>query len=93
LFIVNPYEGTELAKLAEQMGKPVFNNFDNNYLTPGFTNLTDLPDKELNRIRRWGLMRFWLKPSRVWAIIRDYPYKSQLPYLVTILVKRLMLKA
>jgi radical SAM superfamily enzyme YgiQ (UPF0313 family) len=93
LFIVNPYEGTELAKLAEQMGKPVFNNFDNNYLTPGFTNLTDLSDKELNRIRRWGLVRFWLKPSRVWAIVRDYPCKSQLPYLATILVKRLMLKA
>ncbi len=93
LFIVNPYEGTELAKLAEEMGKPVFNKFDNNYLTPGFTNLTDLPDSELDKIRRRGLVRFWLKPSRVWAIVRDYPCKSQLPYLITILVKRLMLKA
>lgn len=92
LFIVNPYEGTELAKLAEDMGKPVFSKFDNNYLTPGFTNLTDLSDEELDRIRRRGLLRFWLKPSRVWAIVRDYPCKSQLPYLVTILFKRLMLK-
>lgn len=92
LFIVNPYEGTELAKLAEDMGKPIFSKFDNNYLTPGFTNLTDLPDEELDRIRRRGLLRFWLKPSRVWAIVRDYPCKSQLPYLVTILFKRLMLK-
>jgi anaerobic magnesium-protoporphyrin IX monomethyl ester cyclase len=92
LFIVNPYEGTELARLAEEMGKPVFSKFDNNYLTPGFTNLTDLPDKELDKIRRRGLIRFWLKPSRVWAIVRDYPCKSQLPYLVTILIKRLMLK-
>ena len=93
LFIVNAYEGTELAQLAEEMGKPVFSKFDDNYLSEGFTNLTDLPDKELNRIRRRGLMRFWLKPSRVWAIIRDYPCKSQLPYLVTILIKRLLLKA
>ncbi len=92
LFIVNPYEGTELAKLAEEMGKPVFNKFDDNYLTPGFTNLTDLPDKELDKIRRKGLMRFWLKPSRVWAILRDYPCKSQFPYLLVILIKRLMLK-
>ena len=92
LFIVNAYEGTELAELARKMGKPVFSDFNNNYMTPGFTNLTDLPDKELNRIRRWGLVRFWLKPSRVWAIIRDYPCRSQLPYLATILVKRLMLK-
>jgi anaerobic magnesium-protoporphyrin IX monomethyl ester cyclase len=93
LFVVNPYEGTELAELATQMGKPVFSKFDNNYLTAGFTNLTDLPDKELDRIRRRGLVRFWLKPSRVWAIIRDYPCKSQLPYLITVLFKRLMLKA
>jgi len=92
LFIVNAYEGTELAELAKKMGKPVFSDFNNNYMTPGFTNLTDLSDKELNRIRRWGLVRFWLKPSRVWAIIRDYPCKSQLPYLAKILVKRLMLK-
>ncbi len=92
LFIVNPYEGTELARLAKEMGKPVFSRFDENYLTKGFTNLTDLPDRELNRIRRKGLVRFWLKPSRVWSIVRDYPCKSQLPYLVTILIKRLLLK-
>jgi radical SAM superfamily enzyme YgiQ (UPF0313 family) len=92
LFIVNPFEGTELAELAKKMGKPVVNDFNNNYMTSGFTNLTDLSDKEVNRIRRWGLIRFWLKPSRVWAIVRDYPFKSQLPYLVTILIKRLLFK-
>jgi anaerobic magnesium-protoporphyrin IX monomethyl ester cyclase len=93
LFIVNPYEGTELAELARKMGKPVFNNFDNNYLTSGFTNLTDLTDKEINRIRHWGLIRIWLKPSRVLAIVRDYPFKSQLPYLATVLFRRLLFKA
>ncbi len=92
LFIVNAYEGTELAKIAEEHGKPVHSKFDDNYLSEGFTNLTNLPDKELDRIRRWGLFRFWLKPSRIWAILRDYPCKSQIPYLVIILVKRLMLK-
>jgi radical SAM superfamily enzyme YgiQ (UPF0313 family) len=92
LFIVNPYEGTELAKLAEEMGKPIFHQFDNNYLTSGFDNLTDLPDAELNRIRRFGLIRFWLRPSRIWAIIRDYPDKSQLPSLVKVLINRLLLR-
>jgi anaerobic magnesium-protoporphyrin IX monomethyl ester cyclase len=92
LFMVNPYEGTELAELAKKMGKPVVNDFNNNYMTSGFSNLTDLSDKEVNRIRRWGLIRFWLKPSRVWAIVRDYPCKSQLPYLATILIKRFLFK-
>jgi anaerobic magnesium-protoporphyrin IX monomethyl ester cyclase len=92
LFMVNPYEGTHLAELARKMRKPVFNNFKDNYLTSGFTNLTDLSDREISRMRRWGLVRFWLRPSRVWAIVRDYPVKSQLPYLVTILFKRLLFK-
>jgi anaerobic magnesium-protoporphyrin IX monomethyl ester cyclase len=92
LFMVNPFEGTELAELVKKMGKPVVSDFNNNYMTSGFINLTDLSDKEVNRIRRWGLIRFWLKPSRVWAIVRDHPFKSQLPYLVTILIKRLLFK-
>lgn len=92
LFIVNAYEGTELAKLANKMGKPIFNNFKNNYLTSEFTNLTDLPDKELDRIRHRGLMRFWLKPSRVWAIICEYPQKSQFPILLKALIEKLLVR-
>ena len=92
LFIVNPYEGTELANLAIQMGKPIFDKFKNNYLSPEFTNLTDLPDKDLDRIRRRGLMRFWFRPSRIWWIIRDYPNKSQLPLLLKVLINKLLLR-
>ncbi len=92
LFIVNPFEGTELAKLAEEMGKPVFSKFDDNYLSKGFTNLTDLSDRELNWIRQKGLIRFWLRPSRILAVLRDYPCKAQIPYLFTILIRRLLLK-
>lgn len=92
LFIVTPYEGTDLGAMVRKAGKPVMNDFGNNYLTSGFTNLTDLSDREVNRIRRLGLLRFWLKPSRVWSIVRDYPLKSQLPYLATVLIRRLLLK-
>ncbi len=93
LFMVNPYEGTEIAEMARKMGKRVLTDFGNNYLTTGFTNLTDLTDKEVGRIRRRGLARFWLKPSRVWAIVRDYPCKSELPQLATVVIKRLLFKA
>jgi hypothetical protein len=59
-------------------------------MSHGFNNLTDLSDKELGAIRRRGLWRFWLKPSRVWAILRDYPDRDRFPVLLSILVKRLM---
>jgi anaerobic magnesium-protoporphyrin IX monomethyl ester cyclase len=91
-FVVNPFEGTDLADQAKDMGKPVFGKFDDNYLSPGFTNLTDLPDAELQRIRRIGIVRFWLRPTRLWAALRDYPLKRRLPHMGVLMIKKLLLR-
>jgi len=93
LFMVNPFEGTELANLAIQLGKEVHTKWEATYMSEGFTNLTDLSDRELDDIRRRGLRRFWLKPSRVWSIIRDYPDKDKLSDIAVTFVKRLFVKA
>jgi len=92
LFIVNAYEGTALAELAKSLGKRVHSDFEDTYMSSGFNNLTDLSDDELNAIRRKGIWRFWLKPSRGWAIVRDYPDKSRFPNILAVLLKRLMLR-
>jgi anaerobic magnesium-protoporphyrin IX monomethyl ester cyclase len=91
-FAVQPFEGTDLADMARQQGKPVFSDFEQMYMSGGFINLTDLPDGELKRIRQMGVLRFYASPSRIWSIVRDYPHKSQLPHLLFVLAKRLMLK-
>jgi anaerobic magnesium-protoporphyrin IX monomethyl ester cyclase len=93
LFIVNAYEGTQLAELARAAGKHVHSDFEDTYMSKGFNNLTDLSDDELDAIRREGLRRFWFKPSRMWAIVRDYPDKEKFPDLLATLVKRMFLKA
>ncbi len=93
LFVVNAYEGTGLADMARELGKPVHSDFNATYMSEGFSNLTDLSDKELDGIRRRGLRRFWFKPSRVWAIIRDYPDKDHFPDLAMTLFKRMLVKA
>ena len=91
-FIVYPFQGTELANMAQAMGKPISVDFDNNYVSAGFTNLTNLPDKDLDRIRRRAVLQFWLKkPWRIWAIVRDHPFKWQLPVLAYVFVKRLLI--
>ena len=92
LFVVNAYEGTALAEIAKSRGKRVHSDFTDTYMSHGFNNLTDLSDKELAAIRRRGIRRFWLKPSRVWAILRDYPDKHRFPTLLLILCKRLLLR-
>jgi len=91
-FAVSPFEGTDLAELAKQLGKPVFDKFEHDYLSDDCTNLTDLPDSELKWIRQKALVRFWLRPSRIWAFARDYPDKTRLPYLIQALIERILLK-
>ena len=92
LFVVNAYEGTQLAEVARSLGKRVHSDFEDTYMSHGFNNLTDLSDKELASIRRRGIWRFWLKPSRIWAIVRDYPDRDRFPILLWILTKRLFLR-
>jgi len=92
LFVVNAYEGTKLAEIARDLGKRVHSDFEDTYMSSGFNNLTDLSDKDLDAIRRRGIRRFWLKPSRVWAILRDYPDKDRFPILLAVLTKRLLLR-
>ncbi len=92
LFVVTPFEGTGLAEWAKSLNKPVHEDFEKSYFSKEVTNLTEVSDEEFDRIRRVGLRRFWLKPSRIWAILRDYPYKRSLPILLVRLIKRLLIR-
>ncbi len=92
-FMVNPFEGTELAEMAAKMGKPVHTKWEVTYMSEGFTNLTDLSDGELDAIRRRGLRRFWLRPGRIWSLVRDLPDKETFPELAMTLAKRMFVKA
>jgi anaerobic magnesium-protoporphyrin IX monomethyl ester cyclase len=91
-FAVTPFAGTELADWAEREGKSVACDFDQPFMSGGCTNLTDLPDDELKRIRRRGVLRFYARPSRILSILRDYPDKRELPRLMGVLIKRLALR-
>lgn len=91
-FVVTAYEGTKMAEWARSLGKPVGDHTTRGFLTEEFNNLTDLSDRELDRIRRRGLRRFWLKPSRIVALLRDHPDKGLVPMLAFTFVKRLLVK-
>ena len=93
IFVVNPYEGTGLADWAREIGKPVLDEFDWNYFSKDFVNLTDVSDDELNRIRRVTIRRFFLSPRRAYHVLRDLPDKSNLWPLIALLLKRLMLRS
>ncbi len=93
IFVVNPFEGTGLADWARRIGKPVLSQFERNYFSKDFVNLTEVSDDELNRIRKDTVRRFFLNPRRAWRIVRDLPDKSNLWPLFVLLLKRLALRS
>jgi len=89
LFVVMPFEGTELGTMAKEMGKFPVSDFSMNYHTENFVNLTEVSSKDVNRIRIQALMRFYLNPFRLFVFIRDFPDKRELSKLVMVFFRRL----
>jgi radical SAM superfamily enzyme YgiQ (UPF0313 family) len=92
LFAVNPYEGTELGDMARDMGLTPISDFSYNYFGREFVNMTDVPDRKINRLRVRALLRFYLNPVRMFYIARDAPNKKELPKLLYVFIKRLFFK-
>jgi hypothetical protein len=89
LFIVMAFEGTELGAISRGMGHAPVSDFSMSYYTKEFVNLTDVPSAEINHIRRAALMKFYLNPSRLFAIARDFPNKRALGKLCILFFRRL----
>ena len=89
LFVVMPFEGTELGEIAKEMGQVPVSDFSMSYHTEEFVNLTNVPSKEVNRLRRQALMKFYLNPIRLFVFVRDFPKKSELGKLVFVFFRRL----
>jgi len=90
-FVVNAFKNTALAEWVAQMGKSVKTDCTKTYLTRDFDNLSDIPTEEFARMRSAGLRRFWINPSRVFRILRDYPDREKVPGLTITFLKRLAL--
>ena len=86
-----PFEGTELGEIAKEMGKVPVSDFSMSYHTENFVNLTNVPSKEVNRIRRQALMKFYLNPIRLFVLVRDFPNKRELGKLMVVFFRRLCL--
>jgi radical SAM superfamily enzyme YgiQ (UPF0313 family) len=93
LFVVMPFEGTELGAISREMGNVPVSDYSMSYYTREFVNLTGVPSAEVNRIRRRALLKFYLNPSRVLAIARDFPNKRVLGKLCILFFRRLWWRA
>jgi len=89
LFVVMPWEGTELGMISRELGHVPVSDFSMSYYTKEFINLTEVPSEEINRIRRKAILKFYLNPSRLLAIARDFPHKRALGKLCILFLRRL----
>jgi anaerobic magnesium-protoporphyrin IX monomethyl ester cyclase len=89
MFAVMPFENTELAEIVKKMGHLPVSDISMNYWSKKFINLTDVPSAKVNNIRRNTHLRFYLNPSRLYAIARDFPDKRALGKLCMLFFRRL----
>jgi len=92
-FIANPYPGTELTEMANAMGldtAPDPSRFS--YLDVGY-NLSAASTEVLRSIKNEAYRRFYMSPSRLARIVRDFPNKRALtllfPRYASFLLRRL----
>lgn len=80
-FIVTILPGTPLYRYAmEKSPKKVKSlSYDNIYFEKISINLSAISDEQLNKIYTRAPKEFYLKPSRFFRIIRDYPKPSHIP--------------
>ncbi len=89
LFVVMPFEGTELGRITKEMGKAPVSDFSMSYHSESFVNLTSVPARQVNRLRLHALMKFYLNPFRLFVLVRDFPNKRELGKLVMVFFRRL----
>ena len=92
LFMAMPFEGTEMGRMAREMGRDVIADFSQDYYTRKFVNLTDVPDDVINGIRRNVLLRFYANPRRVYDIMRDFPGDKSPLRLAKLFLRRMFWK-
>jgi len=90
IYFVKPFAGTELYRQAQEMGYELNVSSDRwSYYYPD-TTLSEVPPQELPDIARKTFLKFYLNPWRLWRILRLFPNKKQLPYLLWLIIKYIL---
>jgi radical SAM superfamily enzyme YgiQ (UPF0313 family) len=91
-FIVNPFKGTELADMVEEMGKmPTADYRVSGYFDPTVADLgiSEVEPARLRQMVGQATRDFYLQnPRRIGRILRDLPRKRQLPFLAFLWANR-----
>ncbi|MBP8132039.1 MAG: B12-binding domain-containing radical SAM protein [Candidatus Hydrogenedentes bacterium] len=90
-FTVTPFPGSDLYEIAAQTRPELVKHirYDGMDFSSMPVNLSDEPDEVLFACQREANRRFFLKPKRIYRILRDYPKPHLLPMYLPTFVQRL----
>ncbi len=89
-FTVTPFPNTKLYQVVKERFPERLEkvNYGDTNFAMARVNLSDVPDDVLFASQRRANRQFFLNPSRIFRIIRDYPQPHMLPYYLPIFLER-----
>ena len=67
IHIAMPYYGTELYSLCKEYGTISSGSWNSDYYSPNTTGTSSVPMKRIQKLKKYGLLRFYLRP---WYILK-----------------------
>jgi len=88
-FRVIPFKGTELYGQAQASGAWLPDDWTAYEPYRSDINLSEVPEAKVTKLRKQAYRRFYLRPRRLWSILRLLPNKrTNLPVLATLFARR-----
>ena len=88
-FRVIPFKGTELFRQVEQAGHALPTDWSAYEPYQTEINLSQVPERDILRLRKLAYRRFYMKPRRLWRIFKLIPNKlTMIPYLSLLFAQR-----
>lgn len=92
-FIVTPFRGTELFDMAgDEAIRRARSGFEDHDYFKGNYNMSAVPDDLFFSLQRRAFGKFYLRPQRMWRILRDHPNRRCLMDYFLITLRKAILK-
>ena len=89
-FVVIPFPGTDMHEMAKGLGYDLSGDYE--HYQKVAVNVSNVPTKRLERLRKSALRRFYLNPRRIWRYIRTTPWRDRFFEKIYILIMATLFK-
>jgi radical SAM superfamily enzyme YgiQ (UPF0313 family) len=89
-FVLTPFPGTDIYKMAQEMGCNLSAEYQ--HYQKISANVSNIPNKTLEKMRQYALRKFYLNPRRIWGYLRTTPWRHRFWEKIYILIMATLFK-